>query len=334
MTIITPPHATVFAYKTMADEWRAATTNMAIVGDVNPGAANDIKTFRRTGWVNGIKAFGGEQSKRAAMDAAAVVLAGAALIAVAKSGDLKGELRMHLMMELLGKLTKSKKDKKESLLSANGAQGVLSKTMQNTNLLSLGLAVTDAAKSGHSMMDRAKKLAEEIKENPHAALKLLLEDDATVRGTVERLDIEALRDAQKVLKTAMGPDEQDAVVQNIFRIMDDVATNGQEPMQAQQTESAIEQVLSNGVTVGDILQAHTAATEAGGGQRFMREMVEKLKTEDAKLLLAGLASLNSTNSANGDTLGALRDLKMALDEDHQHTRAYTPPNRTKKPVTV
>lgn len=270
------------------------------------------------------------QGKRAAMDAAAVVLAGAAIIAIAKSGDLKGELRMHLMMKLLGK----KKDKEASLLSAKGAQGVLSKTMQNTNLLSLGLAVTDAAKSGHSMMDRAKKLAEEIKENPHAALKLLLEDDATVRGTVERLDIEALRDAQKVLKTAMGPDEQDAVVQNIFRIMDDVATNGQEPMQAQQTESAIEQVLSNGVTVGDILQAHTAATEAGGGQRFMREMVEKLKTEDAKLLLAGLASLNSTNSANGDTLGALRDLKMALDEDHQHTRAYTPPNRTKKPVTV
>jgi hypothetical protein len=140
------------------------------------------------------------QGKRAAMDAAAVVLAGAAIIAIAKSGDLKGELRMHLMMKLLGK----KKDKEASLLSAKGAQGVLSKTMQNTNPLSLGLAVTDAAKSGHSMMDRAKKLAEEIKENPHAALKLLLEDDATVRGTVERLDIEALRDAQKVLKTAIG----------------------------------------------------------------------------------------------------------------------------------
>lgn len=334
MTVITPPHATVFAYKTMADEWRAATTNMAIVGDVNPGAANDIKTFRRTGWGNGIKAFGSEQSKRAAMDAAAVVLAGAAIIAVAQSSNLKGELRMHLMMELLGKITKSKRDNKESLLSAKGAQGVLSKTMQNTNPLSLGLAVTDAAKSGHSMMDRAKELAEEITENPHAALKLLLEDGATVRGTVERLDIETLRDAQEVLKTAMGPDEQDAVVQNIFRIMDDVATNGQEPIQEQQTESAIEQVLSNGATVGDILQAHTAATKAGGGQRFMREMVDKLTDQDAKLLLAGLASLNSTNSANGDTLGALRDLKMTLDEDHQHIRTHIPTSRTKKPVAV
>lgn len=327
MTIITPPHATVFAYKTMADEWRAATTNMAIVGDVNPG--NDVKDFRRTGWVNGIKAFGGEQSKRAAMDAAAVVLAGAAIIAIAKSGDLKGELRMHLMMELLGKITE-----KKGLLSANGAQGVLSKTIQNTNPLSLGLAVTDAAKSGHSMMDRAKELAEEITENPHAALKLLLEDDVTVRGTVERLDIETLRDAQEVLKTAMGPDKQDAVVQNIFRIMDDVATNGLEPIQEQQTESAIEQVLSNGATVGDILQAHTAATQAGGGQRFMREMVEKLKTEDAKLLLAGLASLNSTNSANGDALGALRDLKIAQDEENQRTHMHTPTNLKKKPVAA
>ncbi len=274
------------------------------------------------------------QGKRAALDTAAVVLAGAAIIAIAKSGDLKGELRMHLMMELLGKITESKKDKEKGLLSANGASGLLAKTLQAPSAVRIGSAVVDAATSGHSMMDRAKELAEEIKENPHAVLKLLLEDDATVRGTVERLDIKTLRDAQEVLKTVMGSDEKDAAVQNIFRIMDDVATNGQKPIQEQQIESAIEQVLSNGATVGDILQAHTAATQAGGGQRFMREMVEKLKTEDAKLLLAGLASLNSTNSANSNTLGALRDLKIAQDEENQRTRTHIPTNLKRKPVAA
>ena len=320
MAVLTAPYETVLAYTTMAaDAWRGE-ANQAV-----DEAANDIKAFRRTGWVNGIKAFGGEQSKRAAMDAAAVVLAGAALIAVAQSSNLTGKLGMHLMMEL-GK----KKDKEASLLHANGASGVLAKTLQAPSAVRIGSAVVDAATSGHSMMDRAKELAERIEQNPHVALELLTEDDALVRGTVERLDIETLRKVQEVLKTVMGTDEQDAVVQNIFRIMDDVATNGQEPIQEQQIESAIEQVLSNGATVGDILQAHTAATQAGGGQRFMREMVEKLKTEDAKLLLAGLASLNT----NSDALGALRDLKIALDEDHQHTRTHVPTNLKRKPVAA
>jgi hypothetical protein len=281
------------------------------------------------------KAYGFKaQGKRAALDAAAVVLAGAAIIAIAKSGDLKGELRMHLMMELLGKITKSKKDKEASLLHAKGASGILAKTLQAPSAVRIGSAVVDAATSGHSMMDRAKELAERIDQNPHVALELLAEDDALVRETFRCLDTESLNEIEGVLRTAMGPDGVDANVQNVIRIKDAVATDGQEPMQAQQTESAIEQVLSNGATVGDILQAHTAATKAGGGQRFMREMVEKLKTEDAKLLLAGLASLNSTNSANNNNLGALRDLKIALDEENQHTRTHTPTKIKKKPVAA
>ena len=274
------------------------------------------------------------QGKRAALDTAAVVLAGAAIIAIAKSGDLKGELRMHLMMELLGKITKSKKDKEASLLHAKGASGILAKTLQAPSAVRIGSAVVDAATSGHSMMDRAKELAERIDQNPHVALELLTEDDALVRETFRCLDTESLNEIEGVLRTAMGPDGVDANVQNVIRIKDAVATDGQEPMQAQQTESAIEQVLSNGATVGDILQAHTAATKAGGGQRFMREMVEKLKTEDAKLLLAGLASLNSTNSANSNTLGALRDLKIAQDEENQRTRTHIPTNLKRKPVAA
>ena len=329
MAVLTAPYETVLAYTTMAaDAWRGE-ANQAV-----DEAANDIKAFRRTGWVNGIKAFGGEQSKRAAMDAAAVVLAGAAIIAIAKSGDLKGELRMHLMMELLGKITKSKKDKEASLLHAKGASGLLAKTLQAPSAVRIGSAVVDAATSGHSMMDRAKELAERIDQNPHVALELLTEDDALVRETFRCLDTESLNEIEGVLRTAMGPDGVDANVQNVIRIKDAVATDGQEPMQAQQTESAIEQVLSNGATVGDILQAHTAATQAGGGQRFMREMVDNLKDPDAKLLLAGLASLNSTNSANSNALGALRDLKMTLDEDHQHTRTHIPTNLKKKPVAA
>lgn len=274
------------------------------------------------------------QGKRAAMDAAAVVLAGAAIIAIAKSGDLKSELRMHLMMEMLGKLTKSKKAQEKGLLSTNGAQGVLAKTLQAPSAVRIGSAVVDAATAGHSMMDRAKELAERIDQNPHVALELLTKDDALVRETFRCLDTESLNEIEGVLRTAMGPDGVDANVQNVIRIKDAVATDGQEPMQAQQTESAIEQVLSNGATVGDILQAHTAATQAGGGQRFMREMVEKLKTEDAELLLAGLASLNSTNSANSNALGALRDLKMAQDEENQRIHMHTPTNLKKKPVAA
>jgi hypothetical protein len=333
MTIITPPHDTVLTYKTMADEWRAATAHDAIVGSVNPEGANNIKTFRRTGWANGIKAFWGEQSKRSALDAAAVVLVGAALITIAKSGDLKGELRMHLMMELLGKITKAKKDREASLLSAKGG-GILAKTLQAPSAVRIGSAVVDAATSGHSMMDRAKELAERIDQNPHVALELLKEDDALVRETFRCLDTESLNEIEGVLRTAMGPDGFDANVQNVIRIKDAVATDGQEPMQEQQTESAIEQVLSNGATVGDILRAHTAATQAGGGQRFMNEMVDKLKDQDPKLLMAGLDSLNSTNSANGDALSAMRDLKIALDEDNQHTRTHTPTNLKKKPVAA
>lgn len=326
MAVLTAPYETVLAYTTTtmaADAWR---------GEAR--AANDIKAFCRTGWVNGIKAFGGEQSKRAALDAAAVVLAGAAIIAIAKSGDLKGELRMHLMMELLGKITKSKKDKEASLLHAKGASGILAKTLQAPSAVRIGSAVVDAATSGHSMMDRAKELAERIDQNPHVALELLTEDDALVRETFRCLDTESLNEIEGVLRTAMGPDGVDANVQNVIRIKDAVATDGQEPMQAQQTESAIEQVLSNGATVGDILQAHTAATQAGGGQQFMREMVDKLKDQDAKLLLAGLASLSSTNSANSNTLGALRDLKIAQDEENQRTRTHIPTNLKRKPVAA
>jgi hypothetical protein len=62
--------------------------------------------------------------------------------------------------------------------------------------------------------------------------------------------------------------------------------------------------------------------------------VDKLKDQDAKLLLAGLASLNSTNSANSNALGALRDLKIALDEENQHTRTHTPTKIKKKPVAA
>jgi hypothetical protein len=333
MTIITPPHDTVLTYKTMADEWRAATAHDAIVGSVNPEGSKNITALGRTGWANGIKAFGGEQSKRAALDAAAIVLVGAALITIAKSGDLRGELRMHLMMELLGKITKAKKDREASLLSAKGG-GILAKTLQAPSAVRIGSAVVDAATSGHSMMDRAKELAERIDQNPHVALELLTEDDALVRETFRCLDTESLNEIEGVLRTAMGPDGFDANVQNVIRIKDAVATDGQEPMQEQQTESAIEQVLSNGATVGDILRAHTAATQAGGGLPFMREMVNKLKDQDAKLLLAGLASLNSTNSANNNNLGALRDLKIALDEENQHTRTHIPANLKKKPVAA
>ena len=127
----------------------------------------------------------------------------------------------------------------------------------------------------------------------------------------------------------MGTDG-DANIQAVLEEMDKKNRNGQEPIQEQQIESAIEQVLSNGATVGDILRAHTAATQAGGRQQFMREMVDKLKDQDAKLLLAGLASLNSTNSANNNNLGALRDLKIALDEENQHTRTHTPTKIKKK----
>jgi hypothetical protein len=280
------------------------------------------------------KAYGLKaQSKRAALDAAAIVLVGAALITIAKSGDLRGELRMHLMMELLGKITKAKKDREASLLSAKGG-GILAKTLQAPSAVRIGSAVVDAATSGHSMMDRAKELAERIDQNPHVALELLTEDDALVRETFRCLDTESLNEIEGVLRTAMGPDGFDANVQNVIRIKDAVATDGQEPMQEQQTESAIEQVLSNGATVGDILRAHTAATQAGGGLPFMREMVNKLKDKDAKLLLAGLASLNSTNSANNNNLGALRDLKIALDEENQHTRTHTPTKIKKKPVAA
>jgi hypothetical protein len=331
MTIITPPHDTVLTYKTMADEWRAATAHDAIVGSVNPGG----DTFRRTGWANGIKAFGSEQSKRAALDAAAIVLVGAALITIAKSGDLRGELRMHLMMELLGKITKAKKDREKSLLSANGG-GFLAKTLQApTSAVKIGSAVVDAAKSGNSMTDRAKELAEKIKKNPHAALVLTLTDDGTRDRVLDLLsrDSDTWNDIQQVFKTAMGTDG-DANIQAVLAEMDKNNRNGQEPIQEQQIESAIEQVLSNGATVGDILRAHTAATQAGGGLPFMREMVNKLKDKDAKLLLAGLASLNSTNSANSNALGALRDLKIALDEENQHTRTHIPTNLKKKPVAA
>lgn len=326
MTVLTAPHIVVERHLGTADEWRAATADMAIVGDVNPGAANDIKAFRRTGWANGIKAFGGEQSKRAALDAAALFLVATAVVAIAKSGDLKGELRTHLLMELLGKMTNSKKDNNASLLHADKTKGMLSKTMQATNPLRLGAAVVDAASPGHSMMDRAKELAERIDQNPHVALELLTEDDALVRETFRCLDTESLNEIEGVLRTAMGPDGVDAIVQNVIRIKDAVATDGQKPMQEQQVEYAIEQVLSNGATVGNILLAHAAATQAGGGQQFMEEMVDKLKTVDAQLLLAGLASLSTTNSANRDALGALRDLKMALDEQNQRTRQLQPPN--------
>jgi hypothetical protein len=330
MTIITPPHDTVLTYKTMADEWRAATAHDAIVGSVNPGG----DTFRRTGWANGIKAFGSEQSKRAALDAAAIVLVGAALITIAKSGDLRGELRMHLMMELLGKITKAKKDREKSLLSAKGG-GILAKTLQAPSAVRIGSAVVDAAKSGHSMMDRARELAEKIKENPHAALVLTLTDDGTRDRVLDLLsrDSDTWNDIQQVFKTAMGTDG-DANIQAVLEEMDKKNRNGQEPIQEQQIESAIEQVLSNGATVGDILRAHTAATQAGGGQRFMNEMVDKLKDQDPKLLMAGLDSLNSTNSANGDALSAMRDLKIALDEAHQHTRTHIPTNLKKKPVAA
>jgi hypothetical protein len=332
MAVLTAPYETVLAYTTTtmaADAWRSE-ANQAV-----DGAANDIKAFRRTGWVNGIKAFGGEQSKRAALDAAAIVLVGAALITIAKSGDLRGELRMHLMMELLGKITKAKKDREKSLLSANGG-GFLAKTLQApTSAVKIGSAVVDAATSGHSMMDRAKELAEKIKKNPHAALVLTLTDDGTRDRVLDLLsrDSDTWNDIQQVFKTAMGTDG-DANIQAVLAEMDKNNRNGQEPIQEQQIESAIEQVLSNGATVGDILRAHTAATQAGGGLPFMREMVNKLKDEDPKLLMAGLASLNSTNSAKGDALSAMRDLKIALDEENHHTRTHIPTNLKKKPVAA